>query len=1263
MTEKIKKDMIDGNIVNSIVSSQVDLSDPENPILPDFVLKSVYDLAMINKADINGINTIGGSWKIDTISSDLFSGSFKRVLRVIGGQMTIEYGDINLATHRFLANDINALKLKVGSAEYTVFHTGNFNPDSKANTDGSNASGALAATIGNNHNHTNKSVLDSITPQDLIDWDTASAQSHNALTLGANTAGIDLNTATQRLQFQNGYQLPTAIKLGEYDEAFLMRHSHSNKLVLDNLTQTVIDNSHTHGNKALLDSYNQINADIAAAVSLRHSHINKAILDAITAAYTTADKNTLDALAGIQLEADQANALIRIKDGNGVVLSTLNVAFLNNEGTQFVYNPSNNTLDLINDYDQTLSSIPVSSFVTNLVSNANWNGTTPSRLDFKDNAGTILFSIDYAIANIQGLQSALNLKANQSGNYPSLNVGQSNDTFNWGVGYTNTFGGVSGVIGIDYFYGYNSSTGNGHILTKTDFQNALGINTALALNLQQVATNGNTTNQSLTIGSTLSMIGGNGSGIYIAPNQGGGASITYNANGNLDITPRSGYDTDFTSGNINTTLYGSANLWYQGYLNSQTAINLTWDQVLSNSADATNKTPIFYGISPNKAIFRSRGTTGDNYISFQDVNGGEAAYQGFGSSSNEDYTFLLRNNGSNKFQWYIDDFIMFMDANKVDIWKPLYVNAQIDTLAHGNSAQWYQGYLNSQNAIIGTNNVTVATNFNFAIGYDGIENFIQSHGGKDLNINPLGNTVKIQGEIISAGLIQLWNSYNAILANKANTSGFYSLLDTGFWNGQKYLGTTGGDIEYFMTYDNINSLWRPSTIAEAKNILGVKNSIILNSQAGLNNASGTGSNNGFVNTVWFDYNWANQGYAGSTISFGGFGGGYQTEIFGTYGNGGNRLGFRTRNDDINQWNPARWIWHDGNFDPDSKANVFGSNLQNIPNWQSVLGITGLGTNKANIDGTNLTNIPNWQNVLGVGAWNLYDGSAPAVNPLYSMLFDNNTGKWTYSTKGQFKDWLDLSAYALTSQIPTDNNQLTNGAGYITASALNGYATQTWVQSQGYLSSFTETDPTVPTHVKNITTGNISTWNSKQDALTAGSNISIVGNVISATGSGSGGIVNISTDNSQQPGPTSSQVPIYFASHESYGRPEADNTDDEVGNATMKVTSGDYIRFHSSFDSTHYDTPSAGSTYALDIDGLRRHIYNIIFQGGGAGGTVQFGRGIYEGDQINITVSRGQQINLQPQGTSIISSFGNEVQTHANLIWSTKADSWLLVGYD
>lgn len=43
----------------------------------------------------------------------------------------------------------------------------------------------------------------------------------------------------------------------------------------------------------------------------------------------------------------------------------------------------------------------------------------------------------------------------------------------------------------------------------------------------------------------------------------------------------------------------------------------------------------------------------------------------------------------------------------------------------------------------------------------------------------------------------------------------------------------------------------------------------------------------------------------------------------------------------------------------------------------------------------------------------------------------------------------LVPYALKTAIPTNNNQLTNGAGYITTSALLGYATEQWISNQGF----------------------------------------------------------------------------------------------------------------------------------------------------------------------------------------------------------------------
>lgn len=47
---------------------------------------------------------------------------------------------------------------------------------------------------------------------------------------------------------------------------------------------------------------------------------------------------------------------------------------------------------------------------------------------------------------------------------------------------------------------------------------------------------------------------------------------------------------------------------------------------------------------------------------------------------------------------------------------------------------------------------------------------------------------------------------------------------------------------------------------------------------------------------------------------------------------------------------------------------------------------------------------------------------------------------------------DVGALPDSTVIPTDTADLTNGAGFITSSALSGYATQTWVGQQGFLTS-------------------------------------------------------------------------------------------------------------------------------------------------------------------------------------------------------------------
>lgn len=106
-----------------------------------------------------------------------------------------------------------------------------------------------------------------------------------------------------------------------------------------------------------------------------------------------------------------------------------------------------------------------------------------------------------------------------------------------------------------------------------------------------------------------------------------------------------------------------------------------------------------------------------------------------------------------------------------------------------------------------------------------------------------------------------------------------------------------------------------------------------------------------------------------------------------------------------------------------------------------------------------------------------------------------------NNKGYLTEHQDLSSYAKTTDIPTKVSELDNDKNYLTSipseyitetelnnkkyltSVPSDYKTKTendsLYQAKGnYLTNYTETDPTVPSHVKSIKTTDISNWNSK-----------------------------------------------------------------------------------------------------------------------------------------------------------------------------------------
>lgn len=120
MFKKLEKYQINGNIVASVTGYQVDASDPEN-------------IVVLETANIDGSNTVGGVWFIDRILSDRLSGS-TQVLNALTNN-TIEWGNIELDKHIFLVDDVNGVKVKLGSAEGTIWNSFNLTNVSQLNND------------------------------------------------------------------------------------------------------------------------------------------------------------------------------------------------------------------------------------------------------------------------------------------------------------------------------------------------------------------------------------------------------------------------------------------------------------------------------------------------------------------------------------------------------------------------------------------------------------------------------------------------------------------------------------------------------------------------------------------------------------------------------------------------------------------------------------------------------------------------------------------------------------------------------------------------------------------------------------------------------------------------------------------------------------------------------------------------------------------------------------------------------------------------
>jgi len=129
------------------------------------------------------------------------------------------------------------------------------------------------------HTHSNKTVLDGISSDDIINWNskTSNVGTVTSVQIGLPTGLSAATTAITEsgkfdVKFSDGYSIPTTLKQGQWDEAYTAKHSHDNKTVLDGITtaktsswDTAATSAHNHSNKSTLDA---ITASSAAINSL-----------------------------------------------------------------------------------------------------------------------------------------------------------------------------------------------------------------------------------------------------------------------------------------------------------------------------------------------------------------------------------------------------------------------------------------------------------------------------------------------------------------------------------------------------------------------------------------------------------------------------------------------------------------------------------------------------------------------------------------------------------------------------------------------------------------------------------------------------------------------------------------------------------------------------------------------------------------------------------------------------------------------------------
>ena len=119
-------------------------------------------------------------------------------------------------------------------------------------------------------------------------------------------------------------------------------------------------------------------------------------------------------LEGINYTWSPTNRTLTLYDKEGNQLSQVSLVSLDDEGTSLRYNDTTLSLELYNEADELLTSIPVSSFIGSVGTQLQLNS---NQLQLKDNQGNILSTVTFEVSNISGLQSILTGKQDKLSSY------------------------------------------------------------------------------------------------------------------------------------------------------------------------------------------------------------------------------------------------------------------------------------------------------------------------------------------------------------------------------------------------------------------------------------------------------------------------------------------------------------------------------------------------------------------------------------------------------------------------------------------------------------------------------------------------------------------------------------------------------------------------------------------------------------------------------------------------------------------------------